>query len=430
MRRGSSAFFSALTILGLCGALVTVPLAYSFASSKPNPKLVFVGLQGQCFVSQECSVLVATAKGGKGPYTFGTDYLHIGSEPASIDVAKNGRLTGFSDTAGSFSFGVCVTDHLGHKTCGNVKLHVIQPQTSKITVILAGNGGGYVFTDAGAIDCGDVCEGPYDIGSQVTLSASADDGSSFVRWSGPCSGTDGCVIDVKADTTVTATFILDSSATPTTISSPTPTPNTGTPTPATAQSAGDCWSLNNCAVGMTGPGGGIIFYNAGSKQPWGQYLEVAPSGWSAGGDPVMLWCSVQGSLLGVAPPTRKEIGDGLYNTNVMLGMCASGAANTAHAYRGGGRSDWFLPSKKELAQLCLYANSQNAQDSPDGCGFGQLRSGFSGGSYWSSSAADSITALILSFHVGTWDNWWWDSVKAQSGSNLENNVMVRPIRAF
>lgn len=199
---------------------------------------------------------------------------------------------------------------------------------------------------------------------------------------------------------------------------------------AADKAAADCLAAIKCAVGDTGPSGGIIFYDAGSPQSWGRYLEAAPNNWSGGPDPISIWCSVQGSLLGQVPPTRKEIGDGLYNTNVMLSWCSFGAANTAHAYQGGGKTDWFLPSMKELDQLCLYANSQTIQSSPSGCGFGRLRSGFSSGYYWSSSAAGSIMAWQLYFPTGSWVNWWWNSVKAQSGHNLGNDVSIRPIRAF
>jgi len=34
-----------------------------------------------------------------------------------------------------------------------------------------------------------------------------------------------------------------------------------------------------CTIGDTGPGGGVVFYDAGSRQAWGRYLEAAPAGW-------------------------------------------------------------------------------------------------------------------------------------------------------
>ncbi|MFM8835538.1 MAG: hypothetical protein ACKOFM_01575, partial [Actinomycetota bacterium] len=32
-----------------------------------------------------------------------------------------------------------------------------------------------------------------------------------------------------------------------------------------------------CSVGSVGPGGGVVFYDAGSPQWWGRYLEAWPT---------------------------------------------------------------------------------------------------------------------------------------------------------
>src|ERR1019366_86396 len=134
-----------------------------------------------------------------------------------MDVGSDGRLTGFADKAGAFSFGVCVTDHVGREKCGTVKLRVVQAQQSTLTVTLAGSGGGLVESEDAAISCGDFCKSSYDNGSKVTLTASPDDGSTFTGWSGACTGTNDCVIDVKADANVTANFtqtLLSTTTTP------------------------------------------------------------------------------------------------------------------------------------------------------------------------------------------------------------------------
>ncbi|MEK7409996.1 MAG: hypothetical protein AAB327_01210, partial [Actinomycetota bacterium] len=44
--------------------------------------------------------------------------------------------------------------------------------------------------------------------------------------------------------------------------------------PASVNAASCAADGTNCAVGSVGPMGGIVFYDAGSMQWWGRYLEV------------------------------------------------------------------------------------------------------------------------------------------------------------
>jgi Divergent InlB B-repeat domain len=96
------------------------------------------------------------------------------------------------------------------------------PITHTLTIVKAGLGSGSVTCNGGP------CASTYDEGTNVTLSATADSGSSFAGWSGAgCSGTSGCTIAIEANTTVTATFDANP---PTPAPAPAPAPSPS-PTP-------------------------------------------------------------------------------------------------------------------------------------------------------------------------------------------------------
>jgi hypothetical protein len=127
-----------------------------------------------------------------------------------------------------------------------------------------------------------------------------------------------------------------------------------------------------------------VFYDAGSVQPWGRFLEVAPQAWrpdglsdcpSCGAAPGVTKKTSDGSFYpckswtaklknfnrfsGEAGDTPGAIGDGRRNTELLLQTpeCVNGtdsAVTVAAGYRGGGLADWYLPSEDELRALCLY----------------------------------------------------------------------------
>ena len=167
-----------------------------------------------------------------------------------------------------------------------------------------------------------------------------------------------------------------------------------------------------CAVGLQGPGGGIVFMTpstAGNTS--GLFYEAAPSTWSSpsGGDPTKAWCDNSTGVLGVlSAVVSTGAMDGANKTAVMLGVCTSGAANLADEYsatvNGVVYGDWFLPSKGELNQM--YANKTAI-------------GGFVSDSYWSSS---EITA------GGAWTQYF--AVGSQNLLNKAGAHYVRPVRAF
>jgi len=164
-----------------------------------------------------------------------------------------------------------------------------------------------------------------------------------------------------------------------------------------------------CRVGDTGPGGGVVFYDAGSSQSWGRYLEVAPKGWSGRAkDPGHEWCADDQSGYDSEVPTGKGIGSGRANTTAIIKMCGKqSAAGAAAAYTGGGKADWFLPSKDELNELY----KQRAV-------VGGLASDY----FWSSSQS-SDPILFLAWLQDFNDGYQFYSYK-------DADYRVRPVRAF
>ena len=168
-----------------------------------------------------------------------------------------------------------------------------------------------------------------------------------------------------------------------------------------AQWTATCATGGVCSVGDTGPGGGIVFYDAGSLQSWGQYLEAAPANATAA-----TWCNLTSTLL---PGTfSRAIGSGALNTYLMLDGCTSGAAYNATAYSNNGKSDWFLPSILDLGAMCTNR---------------AILSMTSAGTFKSSSQDNSFLAETWNFPVaeGTCGNDNWGKSLSQA---------IRPIRAI
>ncbi|CAK0766628.1 exported hypothetical protein [Gammaproteobacteria bacterium] len=79
--------------------------------------------------------------------------------------------------------------------------------TYPLEVKKAGTGTGRVISSPAGITCGDDCSENYTPGTSVTLTATAETGSTFASWSGGCSGTTNtCTVTMNATKTVTATF--------------------------------------------------------------------------------------------------------------------------------------------------------------------------------------------------------------------------------
>jgi hypothetical protein len=78
-----------------------------------------------------------------------------------------------------------------------------------LTLSKSGSGTGTVTSDPTGIDCESSCiqqSGRFGIGTQVTLNAIADAGSTFTGWSGVCGGTGDCIVTMNEVVNVTVEF--------------------------------------------------------------------------------------------------------------------------------------------------------------------------------------------------------------------------------
>lgn len=76
-----------------------------------------------------------------------------------------------------------------------------------LAVTKAGSGGGTVTSNVGGINCGTACTGDLLVGTNVTLTAAAANGSVFAGWGGACSGAATTAnVSMNAALTCTANF--------------------------------------------------------------------------------------------------------------------------------------------------------------------------------------------------------------------------------
>jgi len=197
----------------------------------------------------------------------------------------------------------------------------------------------------------------------------------------------------------------------------------------TKNAALTCAQGGTCAVGDTGPGGGIVFYiataNFTSGAPCGtacRALEAAPAGWitspsgqanctTAGTSTVDPKCEWSGNTTTAIGSTARgtAIGTGFANTSAITKQNSTQgkAATVAKAYQGGGKTDWFLPSRDELSQM-------SGKFMPDG-------------DYWSSTEY-AITDLTGQSLITVWAQYI--TLGSQPNAKKASALYVRPVRAF
>jgi len=179
-----------------------------------GPPPVLTVYRQTCQVSVSCKVLVATATGGSSPYTFSNG---TGFPPMGLSVwtdVDGGYLTGVARVPGlGINYQICVVDVAGRQACKTAVVDVVSAPIFVVKVVKSGDGGGIVLSTFGNIVCGPSCQGNYVTGTSLELWAAPDNGTLFMGWSGDCTGTGKCILNVNSDKAVTATFEINSTGT-------------------------------------------------------------------------------------------------------------------------------------------------------------------------------------------------------------------------
>jgi hypothetical protein len=135
-----------------------------------------------------------------------TGNLRLGTGSPAIDTGDNTFVIGVpTDLDGEAR----VKDGDGDGTA-TVDMGAYEAATLYLLAVRkAGTGDGLVTSSPAGIDCGDTCSVYLQEDSAVTLTATADEGSTFNGWSDACSGTADCVVTMDAAKSVTATFMVN-----------------------------------------------------------------------------------------------------------------------------------------------------------------------------------------------------------------------------
>jgi YVTN family beta-propeller protein len=191
---------------------------------------------GQLAPKASCTIFVVFTPSNSGP------------ETATLTVADNANNISGSTQTVSLS---------GTGTTTSFTLNVAE----------AGTGTGTVMSSPAGINCPSVtCAASFSAGTSVTLTAAPNAGSTFVGWSGACSGRGSCTVTMNSNQAVTATFKLSAS-----------TSCSGTTDNWIGGASGNWSNPNNWSNGVPNSSSVNVCINDGNSTPSAVTLDVTVS---------------------------------------------------------------------------------------------------------------------------------------------------------
>ncbi|CAN5162204.1 hypothetical protein BH20ACI2_BH20ACI2_04410 [soil metagenome] len=200
-------------------------------TATPNINSIFTGWNGTCPGTGTCDVTMTSNKIVNANFTIKTFALTVvsaGNGGGLVTSSPSGINCG-ADCTATYNFGTQVTLTAvanansiftgwsgacsGTSTCvitmnaAATATATFTLKTFDLTVIRSGTGEGSVTSSPPGINCGTDCSQTYNIGTDVTLTATANSGTTFDGWTGGgCTGTATCEVTMNAAASVTATF--------------------------------------------------------------------------------------------------------------------------------------------------------------------------------------------------------------------------------
>jgi uncharacterized repeat protein (TIGR03803 family) len=163
---------------------------YSGVMQASNGSLYGTTLGGGTYGCTSCGTIFKITTNGNLTTLFSFDDRFYGGSPSRLLQASDGNFYGLTSGGGP-----------------NYDGTFYQFFTTGKTLYLSTSGDGAVTSTDGIINCPGTCSHVYPNNTQVTLNASPAQGSVFTGWSGACSGTGPCNVDMTQDQMVSATFL-------------------------------------------------------------------------------------------------------------------------------------------------------------------------------------------------------------------------------
>ena len=177
-----------------------------FIQHKTNPERVVIEWQAETY-SDEGSILLNNFEA----VLFPDGKIRIDYKDFSAANAKDFG-SGISKDDGTHYLSVTTEYGNAHSLSGRYFqfADASQPTNSTLSVAFSGTGSGTVTSTPAGIACNTNCNAQFSTGTPVTLHPAASPYSLFTGWTfGVCNGAGDCLLNLNADTTVTAVFDYD-----------------------------------------------------------------------------------------------------------------------------------------------------------------------------------------------------------------------------